>query len=300
MASDLGSVELIRRLVSYDTTSRNSNLALIDFIEDYLNGHGVKATRIYDKGGQKANLFATLGPEDKGGIILSGHVDVVPVDGQHWSTDPFEVIEKDGRLYGRGPRPQRLPIRRHRPGPTGLQQLLRLRELRQRELQLRVAARQILVRGRDAKQVDIDFALNHRLDEFGVLLPRGLVPFHRRLLRERLELGQHLWELVDGAFHQGALREKRAVPTLARMTPLELGLDTFGDRTRGKDGHLLSHAQVIRDLVEWYAERPAAIPDAYRLSDSTDLQAAVDYVAGMSDKYAMRMHDERFRPSGLY
>jgi dGTPase len=58
--------------------------------------------------------------------------------------------------------------------------------------------------------------------------------------------------------------------------------------------------RVIRDLVEWYAQRPTAIPDAYRLADSTDLQASVDYVAGMSDKYAMRMHDERFRPSGLY
>jgi dGTPase len=58
--------------------------------------------------------------------------------------------------------------------------------------------------------------------------------------------------------------------------------------------------RVIRDLVEWYAERPTAIPDAYRLAESTDLQASVDYVAGMSDKYAMRMHDERFRPSGLY
>lgn len=99
---DLRSVELIRKLVGYDTTSRNSNLELIDFVEEYLDGHGVRGTRIYSDDGRKANLFVTLGPEDEGGIILSGHVDVVPVDGQDWSTDPFDLVEKDGRLYGRG------------------------------------------------------------------------------------------------------------------------------------------------------------------------------------------------------
>lgn len=95
-------VDLIRKLVSYDTTSRNSNLELIDFIEDYLAGHGVSSERVYDDGKRKANLYATLGPRDKSGVMLSGHVDVVPVDGQAWSTDPFELTEKDGRLYGRG------------------------------------------------------------------------------------------------------------------------------------------------------------------------------------------------------
>src|SRR5690606_8713443 len=95
-------VDLIRKLVSYDTTSRNSNLELIDYIEDYLAGHGVSSERVYDDEKRKANLYATLGPRDKSGIMLSGHVDVVPVDGQAWTTDPFELTEKDGRLYGRG------------------------------------------------------------------------------------------------------------------------------------------------------------------------------------------------------
>ncbi|MDE1172070.1 MAG: acetylornithine deacetylase [Parvibaculaceae bacterium] len=95
--------ELIDRLVSFDTVSRNSNLALIDFIEDYLAGHGVASRRVSNEDGTKANLFATIGPAGRaGGIVLSGHTDVVPVDGQDWASDPFEVSERDGRLYGRG------------------------------------------------------------------------------------------------------------------------------------------------------------------------------------------------------
>lgn len=94
--------EMIARLVGFDTTSRDSNLALIDFAEDYLTGYGATTRRTYDDEGRKANLFATIGPEVAGGVVLSGHTDVVPVDGQEWDTDPFEVIEKDGLLYGRG------------------------------------------------------------------------------------------------------------------------------------------------------------------------------------------------------
>ncbi|HEY4345665.1 MAG TPA: acetylornithine deacetylase [Parvibaculum sp.] len=95
--------EMIAKLISFDTTSRNSNLELIAFVEDYLKGHGVASRRIANEDGTKANLFATLGPADKaGGVVLSGHTDVVPVDGQDWSSDPFTVIERDGLLYGRG------------------------------------------------------------------------------------------------------------------------------------------------------------------------------------------------------
>src|SRR5690606_27326596 len=101
-ALPIRSRELIAKLVSYDTTSRDSNLALIDYVEDYLAGHGVKSRRVYDKDKRKANLYATLGPQDRSGVMLSGHVDVVPVDGQEWSSDPFTVVERDGRLYGRG------------------------------------------------------------------------------------------------------------------------------------------------------------------------------------------------------
>ena len=94
--------ELIDRLIGFDTTSRNSNLELIDFVADYLESHGVASTRTHDDDGRKANLFATLGADVPGGIVLSGHTDVVPVDGQPWDTDPFTVVERDGRLYGRG------------------------------------------------------------------------------------------------------------------------------------------------------------------------------------------------------
>ena len=94
--------ELISRLVAFDTTSRNSNLELIGFVRDYLAGHGVESTLVPSPEGDKASLFATIGPKDTGGIALSGHTDCVPVDGQAWTTDPFAVAEKGDRLYGRG------------------------------------------------------------------------------------------------------------------------------------------------------------------------------------------------------
>lgn len=95
-------VDLIRKLVSFDTTSRESNIELIEFVADYLKGHGVDSKIIYDAGREKANLYASIGPTDATGIVLSGHTDVVPVDGQAWSSDPFTVTEKDGKLFGRG------------------------------------------------------------------------------------------------------------------------------------------------------------------------------------------------------
>ena len=105
-AEDLVSLDLIRTLVGFDTTSRDSNLALIDWVRGYLAGHGVESTLTFDDEGRKANLFATLPARDgnvtHGGIVLSGHTDVVPVDGQPWDTDPFVVTVKDDRLYGRG------------------------------------------------------------------------------------------------------------------------------------------------------------------------------------------------------
>lgn len=93
---------MIERFISFDTTSHLSNLNLIEFVRDFLKEHGVEATLLHDAGGGKANLFATIGPDVDGGIVLSGHTDVVPVEGQAWDTDPFSVVEKDGRLYGRG------------------------------------------------------------------------------------------------------------------------------------------------------------------------------------------------------
>lgn len=96
------SLEMITRLVGFDTVSRNSNLALIHYVRDYLAEHGVQSHLVHSPDGEKANLFATVGPNVEGGVVLSGHTDVVPVDGQPWDTDPFTIVEKDGRLYGRG------------------------------------------------------------------------------------------------------------------------------------------------------------------------------------------------------
>lgn len=94
--------DLIEKLIAFDTTSRNSNLELISFIQEVLERHGVESELVHDEAGGKANLYATIGPKDVGGIALSGHTDVVPIDGQDWSSDPWKVIEKDGKLYGRG------------------------------------------------------------------------------------------------------------------------------------------------------------------------------------------------------
>lgn len=95
--------EMIAKLISFDTVSRHSNLKLIAFLEDYLDSWNVPHSRVENDDGTKANLLATLGPADKeGGIVLSGHTDVVPVDGQDWSADPFTLRETDDRLLGRG------------------------------------------------------------------------------------------------------------------------------------------------------------------------------------------------------
>src|SRR5579883_2749013 len=95
-------VEIVERLVGFDTTLANSNLALIEWVRDYLAGHGVESRLFHDESGRKANLYATIGPRDVGGVVLSGHSDVVPVAGQAWRSDPFRVSEREGRLYGRG------------------------------------------------------------------------------------------------------------------------------------------------------------------------------------------------------
>ncbi len=102
MTARLTPYELMEKLVSFPTVSRDSNLPLVDWVEEYLNGHGITAHRHYDETGQKAALFAHVGPEVPGGVVLSGHTDVVPVDGQPWASDPFIVVERDGKYYGRG------------------------------------------------------------------------------------------------------------------------------------------------------------------------------------------------------
>jgi len=95
-------LDLAKRLIAFDTTSRGSNLALIDFVQGLLEKSGAHCRRSADASGTKANLFATMGPHTDGGYVLSGHTDVVPVDGQEWSSDPFQAEERAGKLYGRG------------------------------------------------------------------------------------------------------------------------------------------------------------------------------------------------------
>ncbi|MBU1284816.1 MAG: acetylornithine deacetylase [Gammaproteobacteria bacterium] len=100
--SNPSSRDLLAALVAFPTVSRDSNLALIEFVRDYLNKLGVACELDYNTPHSKANLYAIIGPTDRGGVLLSGHSDVVPVDGQAWSLPPFELSERDGKLYGRG------------------------------------------------------------------------------------------------------------------------------------------------------------------------------------------------------
>lgn len=93
---------MLRDLVSFDTTSAKSNLPLMHHVQEYLFSHGVESRLIMDESGEKANLWATIGPEEDGGLVLNGHTDCVPVEGETWVSDPFTLTERDGRLYGRG------------------------------------------------------------------------------------------------------------------------------------------------------------------------------------------------------
>jgi acetylornithine deacetylase len=94
--------QVLQRLVAFPTVSRDSNLALVDWLEGYLTGHGIECHRHWNEDRQKAALMAHAGPRVEGAVVLSGHSDVVPVDGQDWTTDPWTVVERNGRLYGRG------------------------------------------------------------------------------------------------------------------------------------------------------------------------------------------------------
>lgn len=95
-------LEILTRLIAFDTTSRNSNLELIAWVEDFLRQRGIASRRVANADGTKANLYASIGPDVAGGVVLSGHTDVVPVDDQPWSSDPWVLTERAGKLYGRG------------------------------------------------------------------------------------------------------------------------------------------------------------------------------------------------------
>ena len=98
----MDSIEIIDRLIAFPTVSRDPNLGLIDWVRDRLAERGIDCLLVGDATGTKANLYATVGPADRPGVMLSGHTDVVPVDGQHWTHPPFALTRQGGRLYGRG------------------------------------------------------------------------------------------------------------------------------------------------------------------------------------------------------
>lgn len=103
MAEQLSPLEIMTKLVSFPTVSRDTNLPLVDWVQDYLDSHGIVSHRWVDpEQPHKAAVFAHVGPEVEGAVVLSGHTDVVPVDGQPWESDPFTVVERDGKYFGRG------------------------------------------------------------------------------------------------------------------------------------------------------------------------------------------------------
>lgn len=102
MPDHYSATQMLESLVAFDSISAKSNLPIIEFIRDYLAQYGVESHLVFDETGQKSNLYAQIGPDVEGGVILSGHTDVVPVAGQAWDTDPFVLTEKDGKLFGRG------------------------------------------------------------------------------------------------------------------------------------------------------------------------------------------------------
>ena len=102
MAEILTPLEIMQQLISFPTVSSDSNLPLIDWVEGYLTSHGISSHRYSDPDQPKAALFAHVGPQVEGAVVLSGHTDVVPVEGQAWNSDPFTVIERDGKYLGRG------------------------------------------------------------------------------------------------------------------------------------------------------------------------------------------------------
>ncbi len=98
----MNSVDILERLVAFPTVSRHPNRDLIDFVRELLAGQGIDCALVEEESGTRANLYATIGPKDRPGVMLSGHTDVVPVEGQDWTLEPFRLTRKEGRLYGRG------------------------------------------------------------------------------------------------------------------------------------------------------------------------------------------------------
>ena len=95
-------VEILARLVNFESISGRPTHGIVGYVQEYLSSHGIEATLSYDDARERANVFATIGPQVDGGVVLSGHTDVVPVEGQQWGSDPFTLTRKGDRLFGRG------------------------------------------------------------------------------------------------------------------------------------------------------------------------------------------------------
>ena len=95
-------IEILENLVGFDSVSGRPTHGIVGYIQDYLQACGVETSLSYDDAGERANVFATIGPEIDGGVVFSGHTDVVPVEGQDWRTDPFKLTQEEDRLHGRG------------------------------------------------------------------------------------------------------------------------------------------------------------------------------------------------------
>ncbi|OED40752.1 acetylornithine deacetylase (ArgE) [Chromatiales bacterium (ex Bugula neritina AB1)] len=95
-------IVILERLVSFESISGRPTHGIVGYVQDYLNSHGIESTLSYDEAGERANVFATIGPQIDGGVVLNGHTDVVPVEGQPWSSDPFILTRKGDRFFGRG------------------------------------------------------------------------------------------------------------------------------------------------------------------------------------------------------
>tara|TARA_R100000306_G_scaffold62536_1_gene72641 strand:- start:33939 stop:35123 length:1185 start_codon:yes stop_codon:yes gene_type:complete len=295
--SNLSSRALLEQLISFPTVSRDPNVELIRFIQDYLSGLGVDTELFYNAQRTKANLFATLGPQDTGGVALSGHTDVVPVDGQNWTVAPFNLSEKEGRLYGRGTadmkgfiacvlaavplflaKPLRKPIHLvfsydEEVGCLGVRPMLAELEKRKNKPQLCLVGEPTLMqpvlghKGKLAMRCHVKGAACH-----SAYAPQGVnaIEYAARLIGKLGDIGQELArpELHDHRFdppystvQTGVIKGGRAL----NIVPAECEFDFEIRAIPGFD------AAVVPDQLKTYAHE-TLLPKMRAVSEQSDIQ----------------------------
>jgi acetylornithine deacetylase len=224
----MSATDWLARLVAFDTTSANTNLPLIEDVAGHLDDLGAMVRLIRDDGGTKANLFATFGPEREGGIVLSGHSDVVPVSGQPWDTDPFAVTERDGRLHGRG--------------TTDMKGFI--------ACALALAPDMAAMR----PEMPIHIALSHD-EEVGCVGVRAMIAaIGRELPRPRLAIVGEPTEMRVANAHKG----------ISQQTTVVTGRDGHSSRPGAGVNAVAHGAEIIGFLDRLAAEYGARAPDASR------------------------------------